>query len=145
MKNGDAAQRRPALLRVAGATFQKAKQQRASLSSLWDDLMALARLVTAWARKEYTAVPWRSILMAVGALVYFLDPFDAIPDAIPGFGYVDDASVIALVAGALKTDIERFVRWERETILGNPKFEVRNSKFETNSKRQIRMIPKRMT
>lgn len=113
MKIGAAAKRRPSLLRVATATFQKAKQQRASLSSLWDDLTALARLVAAWARKEYTTVPWRSILMAVGALVYFLDPFDAIPDAVPGLGYVDDASVIALVAGALKTDIERFVRWEQ--------------------------------
>ena len=113
MKNSRPAKRRPTLLRVAAATVDKARQQRASLSSLWDDLMALARLVTAWARKDYTAVPWRSILMAVGALVYFLDPFDAIPDAIPGVGYVDDASVVALVAGALKTDIDRFVRWER--------------------------------
>jgi uncharacterized membrane protein YkvA (DUF1232 family) len=113
MKSGGLAKRRPTLLRVAGATVQKAKEQRASVSSLWDDLMALARLVAAWARKEYTAVPWRSILMAVGALVYFLDPFDAIPDAMPGVGYVDDASVIALVAAALKTDIERFVRWEQ--------------------------------
>lgn len=104
---------RPKLLRVATATVQKAKEHRAALSALWDDLMALARLVAAWARGEYTAVPWRSILMAVGALVYFLDPFDAIPDAIPGFGYMDDASVVALVAGALKMDIERFVRWER--------------------------------
>ena len=140
MKRGDAAQRRPTLLRVATATFEKAKQQRPSLSHLWDDLAALTRLVAAWAREEYTTVPWRSILMAVGALVYFLDPLDAIPDAIPGLGYVDDASVIALVAGALKTDIEGFVRWERETILRNAKFEVRNSKFEANSKKQIRMI-----
>ena len=104
---------RPTLLRVATATFQKAKEHRAALSGLWDDLMALARLVTAWSRREYTAVPWRSILMAVGALLYFVDPFDAIPDAIPGIGYLDDASVVALVAGALKTDIERFIHWER--------------------------------
>jgi len=104
---------RPKLLRVATATLQKAKEHRAALSGLWDDLMALARLVTAWSRREYTAVPWRSILMAVGALLYFIDPFDAIPDAIPGIGYVDDASVVALVAGALKTDIERFIHWER--------------------------------
>ena len=83
------------------------------MSGLWDDLTALARLVTAWSRREYTAVPWRSILMAVGALLYFVDPFDAIPDAIPGIGYLDDASVVALVAGALKTDIERFIHWER--------------------------------
>jgi uncharacterized membrane protein YkvA (DUF1232 family) len=104
---------RSTLLRVAAAAFRKAKEHRAALSGLWDDLMALARLVTAWARNEYTAVPWRSILMALGALVYFLDPFDAVPDAIPGFGYIDDASVVALVAGALKADIERFVQWER--------------------------------
>lgn len=104
---------RPRLLRVATATFQKAKEHRAALSALWDDLMALARLVSAWARGEYTAVPWRSILMAIGALIYFLDPLDAIPDAIPGFGYIDDASVVALVAGALRTDIERFIRWEQ--------------------------------
>jgi uncharacterized membrane protein YkvA (DUF1232 family) len=113
MKAVNPAESQPTLLRVAAAAFRKAKEQRAALSGLWDDLMALTRLVTAWARNEYTAVPWRSILMALGALVYFLDPFDAIPDAIPGFGYIDDASVVALVAGALKADIERFVRWER--------------------------------
>ena len=104
---------RPKLLRVATGTFEKAKEHRAALSGLWDDLMALARLVAAWSRREYTAVPWRSIVMAVGALLYFIDPFDAIPDAIPGIGYIDDASVVALVAGALKTDLERFIRWEQ--------------------------------
>ena len=104
---------RPKFLQVAGAAFQKAREHRAAVANLWDDLQALVRLVTAWARSEYTAVPWRSILMAVGALVYFVNPLDTIPDAIPGFGYVDDASVIALVAGALKTDIARFVRWEQ--------------------------------
>ena len=103
---------RSTLLRVASATFRKAKEHRAAVAGLWGDLMALTRLVTAWARREYTAVPWRTILMAVGALLYFLDPLDAIPDAIPGFGYIDDASVVALVAGALKTDIDRFMRWE---------------------------------
>ena len=113
MKPVNRAMQRPKLLRVAGATFQKAKEHRAALSGLWDDLMALARLVSAWSRREYTAVPWRSILMAVGALLYFIDPFDAIPDAIPGIGYLDDASVVALVAAALKTDIELFIRWEQ--------------------------------
>lgn len=105
---------RPTLLRVTVAALRKAKDHRAALATLWDDLQALVRLVTAWARREYTAIPWRSILMATGALVYFVNPLDAVPDAIPGFGYVDDASVIAVVAAALKTDIARFVRWEQE-------------------------------
>jgi uncharacterized membrane protein YkvA (DUF1232 family) len=123
MKTVNRATGRPKLLRVATATFEKAKEHRAALSGLWNDLMALARLVAAWSRREYTAVPWRSILMAVGALLYFIDPFDAIPDAIPGIGYVDDASVVALVAGALKTDIEHFIHWERarEAWLRSPR------------------------
>lgn len=36
----------------------------------------------------------------IGALSYFLLPVDAIPDLLPGAGYVDDA---AAVAGALTT------------------------------------------
>jgi uncharacterized membrane protein YkvA (DUF1232 family) len=113
MKIVNPAKNRPQLLRIATATLQKAKEHRAALSGLWIDLLAMTRLVTAWARGEYSTVPWRTILMAIGALVYFLDPFDAIPDAIPGFGYVDDASVVALVAGAIKTDIQRFIHWEQ--------------------------------
>ena len=33
-------------------------------------------------------------LVAVGALIYFLNPFDLIPDALPG-GYLDDAAAAA--------------------------------------------------
>ena len=123
MKTVNPAKNRPKLLRITTATLQKAKEHRTALSGLWTDLMAMTRLVTAWARGEYTTVPWRTILMAIGALVYFLDPFDAIPDAIPGFGYVDDASVVALVAGAIKTDIQRFIHWEqvREEWLRSPR------------------------
>ena len=29
------------------------------------------------------------------ALIYFLSPFDAIPDMIPGLGFTEDAAVIA--------------------------------------------------
>ncbi len=111
------------MLRFAVAAFEKAKQHRAALAVLWDDLLALVRLVTAWSKGEYTAIPWRSIIMATGALVYFLNPLDAIPDAIPAFGYIDDASVVALIAKALKADIERFVRWDqaRDEWLRTPK------------------------
>jgi uncharacterized membrane protein YkvA (DUF1232 family) len=38
--------------------------------------------------------------IVVGALVYFISPFDAIPDVIPVVGYTDDLGVMA---GALAT------------------------------------------
>jgi uncharacterized membrane protein YkvA (DUF1232 family) len=35
--------------------------------------------------------------LIIGALVYFINPFDLVPDVIPFVGFVDDMTVIALV------------------------------------------------
>jgi uncharacterized membrane protein YkvA (DUF1232 family) len=40
-------------------------------------------------------------LLALGAIIYFLDPLDIIPDALVGVGYIDDFAVISLVLGAM--------------------------------------------
>lgn len=37
----------------------------------------------------------------VAALGYFISPADAVPDVIPGVGYVDDASVLAAAVATL--------------------------------------------
>lgn len=40
------------------------------------------------------------------ALAYFVSPVDAIPDAIAGLGFTDDASVIATVLTTVSTSIK---------------------------------------
>lgn len=44
----------------------------------------------------------------VSALAYFDEPMDLIPDAVPGFGFLDDAIMVELVARDLKHDVEAF-------------------------------------
>lgn len=39
-------------------------------------------------------VPLRIRATLIGALVYFVSPIDALPDAIPGIGFTDDVSVL---------------------------------------------------
>jgi uncharacterized membrane protein YkvA (DUF1232 family) len=44
----------------------------------------------------------------LGALVYFCDPEDLIPDHIPGLGFLDDAIYVELVIRELATEIESY-------------------------------------
>lgn len=40
---------------------------------------------------------WSIKMLAVAALIYFLQPFDALPDYIPLIGWADDIIVVAVV------------------------------------------------
>ena len=44
------------------------------------------------------------------ALLYFINPFDLIPDMLPIVGVVDDAMVFALVATMMATDARRYAK-----------------------------------
>mgnify|MGYP005647616685 CR=1 FL=1 len=44
----------------------------------------------------------------LGAMTYFSDPIDLIPDHIPGIGFLDDAIYVEIVARELKTEIDAY-------------------------------------
>ncbi len=53
-------------------------------------------------------VPWYRKTLVVAALVYFLVPFDAIPDMLPLVGYFDDFGVIAAVLAYLGKELSPY-------------------------------------
>ncbi len=93
---------------------EKAKAKQEKLKSVWNDFQALFRLIKAWWKKEYTSVPWKTVLYAVAAVLYFVNPLDVIPDFIPGLGLLDDITLITFVINSLKKDIEQFLNWEKD-------------------------------
>src|SRR5690606_9757551 len=44
----------------------------------------------------------------LAALAYFCDPEDVIPDATPGFGFLDDAIMVELITSELKHEVEAY-------------------------------------
>lgn len=44
----------------------------------------------------------------LGALIYFCDPEDIIPDSIPGLGFLDDAIYVELIIRELKAEIDSY-------------------------------------
>src|SRR5262245_61030415 len=51
-------------------------------------------------------VPQRYKLLAIASLIYFITPFDAIPDWIPGAGYIDDAGALAALVVSVRKIID---------------------------------------
>lgn len=75
-------------------------------------LAALPRMVMATLRGQYDG-RMRLALM-VAALAYVLSPVDLVPEAVlMAFGLADDALVITWLAGAVLSETERFLHWER--------------------------------
>src|SRR5260370_15128589 len=77
----------------------------------WDSLQIFLRLLRAQLAGKFRA-PADSILMIVAAVIYFVSPFDLIPDSIPILGLIDDATVVTYVAKANLTLISSFRTWE---------------------------------
>jgi uncharacterized membrane protein YkvA (DUF1232 family) len=101
-------------LHLVAEAAKKAERHKGSLRKVISDLATLVRLVRAWFGKDYRQVPWQTIAIAMGAIIYFVNPFDAIPDFIPGVGYLDDALVIGVTVKTIKTTLDAFRIWERD-------------------------------
>ena len=76
------------------------------------DLAVMLSLVRAYAKKQYTNVPPRTIAFAVGAILYIVYPFDLIPDYVLGFGQLDDIAIIALLLKTIYPDLQIYKKWQ---------------------------------
>ena len=64
------------------------------------------------------AVPAAKRFMIWAPLLYFVNPFDAIPDLIPGLGFVDDGAAIAAMLAAVGKAITTTHRAKARDTLG---------------------------
>lgn len=83
-----------------------------TLGSAKAKLHAIVRMLKAYASGKYKRIPLTTIAALVGAILYFLNPMDMIPDAVPVVGYLDDAALIAAVAEGALAEISAFEKWE---------------------------------
>lgn len=76
----------------------------------------LGRLIKAYALGEYRDIPWKTILLIVAAVIYFVNPLDLVPDIIPLAGLTDDFAVLLWVYNTVSNEIERFMEWEKTRV-----------------------------
>jgi len=91
------------------------------LDEFWSYLTAFIRMARAYFNRQYTAVPWKTIVSVVAAIIYFVSPLDFIPDVIPILGFTDDAIIIGIIAKQIRSDLDNFLAWElsQENLITN--------------------------
>ena len=82
------------------------------LKSLAADVPVMVNMVKDYMRKKYRRVPLKTITMITAALIYLVNPNDAVPDYLPGVGYLDDAAVMNFVLVSVKEDVEKYKEWK---------------------------------
>lgn len=102
-----------AAARLFDEAISKAAKHEGALAQILDDVKSLLRLLKAALTGRYKTVPWSSVMMALAAVIYFVNPLDIVPDFIIGAGMLDDLTVLAFVLNALKGDLSTFRDWEK--------------------------------
>jgi len=75
-------------------------------------LRLAVRLLKDYRSKSYTHIPWRSISLIAAAVLYFINPFDLVPDLLPVFGIADDAVLFATLFKSIQVDLEQYCAWK---------------------------------
>ena len=89
---------------------------RGPFGDTWPYLLAMIRLGRAHQRNEYRDISTPKLLMIIAALIYFVSPFDVIPDWLPVLGHIDDAFVVTLALKSVRSELDAFMAWETARI-----------------------------
>lgn len=93
------------------AGFERAvnnAEKRGVCAELLETVKTLWRMLT---DPDYT-ISWSTKAWIITGLAYFINPLDAVPDAIPVLGYVDDAAMIAWVLHQIGDEVAAYRRWK---------------------------------
>lgn len=88
-------------------------QNSGKLQRFSSDIRLMFSMLRDYWQGNYREVPWKSVAAIAGALVYVMNPMDVIPDLIMGFGFIDDAGVVALCLKMVESDLLRYAAWKQ--------------------------------
>lgn len=97
---------------VSEAAKKAATMPRDDFKDTWAYFQAMLRLVRAYYRGDNRDVPGTTLVVIIAAIIYVVNPFDMIPDWVPGLGLLDDAFILALAIRRTRQTLDDFMVWE---------------------------------
>ena len=71
-------------------------------------IVLFSELIKGYVQGTYTKLPLVTLVKITAALLYFVMPFDFIPDFLPLVGVADDLAIVVWVGKAIKDELDEF-------------------------------------
>ena len=82
------------------------------IHGLWSDIKTLVAMLIDMLAGRYRAMPLKTIVALVIAILYIVSPIDLLPDFIPLIGYLDDAFIFILTVDLVRDDLDAYRAWK---------------------------------
>ena len=105
-----------ALLPQLAMKLRQTNWKSVNASAAKEKFFVLGRLLKAYALGHYREIPWKTLLLIVAAILYFVNPLDLVPDLVPLTGLTDDFAVLLWVYNSVSDEIEKFLLWEKNRV-----------------------------
>jgi uncharacterized membrane protein YkvA (DUF1232 family) len=103
------------ILKLLRDALQKASNNSGNkgvIELILSKLTMLGRLVKAYVKGDYRAVPTETLLKILASFIYFISPIDILPDFLPVLGLTDDLALLGWVVKSIDSDLKKFEEWE---------------------------------
>ena len=105
----------------------KLVQRRGSVAQSLDDIpkrmhrvanqtRLVLELIDDFVEGRYREIPWRSMVVLAGAVLYTVSPTDVVPDFVPILGAMDDLALVAVATRLLRKDLERYCQFKHYSV-----------------------------
>lgn len=104
------------LISQLGLKLREVNWANLNASDVKGRFKVLGRLIKAYALGQYREIPWKSMLIVLAAVIYFINPVDLIPDMLPVIGLTDDFGILVWVYKTVNDEIDKFILWEKTRL-----------------------------
>jgi uncharacterized membrane protein YkvA (DUF1232 family) len=71
-------------------------------------IVLFSQLIKAYIQGSYKKLPAIALAKIAAVLIYFISPFDFIPDVLPIIGFTDDLALVLWVGKSIKNELDEF-------------------------------------
>lgn len=99
------------LNRAKHKTFHK----KGFFKEITDEVILLFSLVSDYIRGNYQHIETKTVIKILIGILYFVTPFDAIADFIPGIGLIDDIGLLTYLIATFNLELNKYETWKNNT------------------------------